>query len=406
MKNGWKKFLALALAVGMAFSLAACGNTANTPSDAPSQPAADTEQPSQPGSATPTGETFKIGYNYFGTGPYALAALANQSQIVLDVYGDESISSDNQFSVEKIISDVENMISSGCDGIIIWLPAEPLYEVVAKMCDEAGVYFVLNDKIPASPEVKETLLNCEHFAGAIAPANAEYGKAMAEYAIAQGWKTCITTSSAEGDATDQPRLDAFQEAFEAAGGTILSKVHSETTADSLPNIQDALIACDEPDFIYGVGSEYAMSACTALENYPSYGTKVITSGLEKEALSLLLDESSPLVTITGDYWVAGMFSAIVLQNACAGNKLVDADGKAIWVDDIMPFEVTPETYPLYEKYFLDESVYTTEEIQALQGISYDVMMTIINDYSLENRLQAKHAAGIISDDEMAAAGLK
>ena len=359
------------------------------------------------GSATAFADSsIKIGYNYFGTGGYSLAALANQSQVVLDYCGDESTSTDDQFSVENIITDVENMISSGCDGIIIWLPAEPLYQVVGQMCEEAGVYFVLNDKVPATQEVKDFLNGCEYFAGAVAPANAEYGAAMAKYANEQGWKTCIVTSSAEGDASDQPRLDAFKDAFEAAGGTILAEVHSDTTADSLPNIQDALIACDEPDFIYGVGSDYAITACTALEDYPMYDTKVITSGLDKEALSLLLDETCPLVTINGDYWIAGYFSAVILQNACEGNKLVDADGHAIWVEDIMPFEVTEATYPLYEKYFLNQSVYTKDETLALIGVSYDEMIEAIGDYSLESRLMAKNAAGIISDAEMQEAGLK
>lgn len=415
MGNKWKRMIALGLAVCTMFSMAACGNgeSSNTAESAANAAESGESQPEQ-AAAENSGETgaeteasgIKIGYNYFGTGPYALAALASQSQVVLDAFGDESTSTDDQFSVENIITDVENMIASGCNGIIIWLPAEPLYPVVANMCEEAGVYFVLNDKVPSDPAVKETLMGCEYFAGAIAPANAEYGKAMAEYAIGQGWTTCVATSSAEGDATDQPRLDAFKEVFEAAGGVMLSEVHSETTADSLPNIQDALVACDEPDFIYGIGSEYALTACTALEGHPNYGTKVITSGLEKEALELLLDDASPLVTITGDYWVAGMFSAVVLQNACTGNKLVDADGNAIWVEDIMPFEVTEQTYDLYKKYFLDEPVYTPDELKAMVGISYDEMMEIINGYSLESRLQAKHEAGIISDDEMAAAGLK
>lgn len=347
----------------------------------------------------------KIGYNYFGTGGYSLAALANQSQIVLDACGVESVAADDQFSVETLVTDIENMISSGCDGIAIWLPAEPLYETVANKCAEAGVYFVLNDKVPSDPAIKEALMNNEYFAGACAPANAVYGQIMAQYALDQGWETCITTSSAEGDATDQPRLDAFKETFEAGGGTILNELHADTTADSLVQIQDALVASDEPDFIYGVGSDYAINACTALESYPDYETKVITSGLDKEALGLLIDENSPLVVINGDNWISGMFSAVMLENAVEGNVLKDADGNVIYVEDIQPFEVNADTYPLFEKYFMNESAYSEDEIKSMIGISYDEMMSIINDYSLENRLNAKYEAGEVSEEEMKAAGL-
>jgi len=347
----------------------------------------------------------KIGYNYFGTGGYSLAALANQSQIVLDACGVESVAADDQFSVETLVTDIENMISSGCDGIAIWLPAEPLYETVANKCAEAGVYFVLNDKVPSDPAIKEALMNNEYFAGACAPANAVYGQIMAQYALDQGWETCITTSSAEGDATDQPRLDAFKETFEAGGGTILNELHADTVADSLVQIQDALVASDEPDFIYGVGSDYAINACTALESYPDYETKVITSGLDKEALGLLIDENSSLVVINGDNWISGMFSAVMLENAVEGNVLKDADGNVIYVEDIQPFEVSADTYPLFEKYFMNESAYSADEIKSMIGISYDEMMNIINDYSLENRLNAKYEAGEVSEEEMKSAGL-
>lgn len=351
------------------------------------------------------GEQLKIGYNYFGTGGYSLAALANQTQVVLDACGDESVAADDQFSVETLVTDIENMISSGCDGIVIWLPAEPLYETVANKCAEAGVYFVLNDKIPSDPAIREALMNNEYFAGACAPANDVYGAELAQYALDQGWKTCITTSSAEGDASDQPRLDAFKETFESGGGTILTELHADTTADSLVQIQDALVANEEPDFIYGVGSDYAINACTALENYPDYETKVITSGLDKEALGLLLDDNSPMVMINGDNWISGLFSAVMLQNACEGNVLKDADGNVIFVDDVQPFQVSAETYNLYEEYFMNESVYTEEEIQNMIGISYDDMINVIKEYNLENRLNAKYEAGLISEDEMKAAGL-
>lgn len=409
MRN-FKKFTALMLTVFMIFSLMACGNSnatlegaaetqaENSGTDSTSESADSTETPAAGDSG------YMVGYNYFGTGGYSLAALANNSQIVLDTCGDKSQSADDQFSVENIVTDVENMIQAGCNGIIIWLPAEPLYLTVAQMCEEAGVYFALNDKVPNDPEIKEQLLSMEYFAGAIAPANDVYGKILADYAIGQGWETCIATSSAEGDASDQPRLDAFKEAFTAAGGTIVAEVHSDTTADSLPNIQDALVANGEVDVIYGVGSDYAISACTALGDYPNFATKVITSGLDKEALDLLIDETSPLVMINGDYWVAGLFSAVVLQNAVEGNKLTDADGNAIWVDTIQPFEVSAENYGLYEKYIMNGSLYSAEEIQGMIGITYDEMIQIINDFNLDNRLQAKYEAGLISADEMAAAG--
>ena len=130
------KILKKAMAVGLigciSFSLAACGGSTTgaraqgDKENSGNQEEASTEQAAAEQTDGAGASGIKIGYNYFGTGGYSLAALANQSQIVLDACKDESTSADDQFSVENIITDVENMIASGCDGIIIWLPAEPL----------------------------------------------------------------------------------------------------------------------------------------------------------------------------------------------------------------------------------------------------------------------------------------
>lgn len=409
-----KQLAAAGLAICMALASVGCGGgntTANNGSSntgtsgaAAAETAVTNVEQTETTTMVTTESGIKIGYNYFGTGGYSLAALANQTQIVLDACGDESISADNQFSVETLVNDVENMVSAGCDGVVIWLPAEALYPTVAQICSDAGVYFVLNDKVPFNEDIRAQIISNEYFAGACAPANDVYGKILADYAINQGWKTCIITSSAEGDASDQPRLDAFKAEFAAVGGTILSELHADTTADSLPQIQDALIANDEPDFIYGVGSDYAINACTALEDYPDYQTKVITSGLDREALGLLMDENSPLEVINGDYWISGLFSAVMLQNACEGNVLKDADGNVIFVDNVQPFEVSSATYSLYEQHFMNEPVYTADEIRAMIGITYDEMIDIIHNYNLDNRLMDKYKMGLITAEDMKAAG--
>lgn len=404
-----KKILSMVLCAAMVTAMAAgCGSSGGGESagDTGSGTEAETDADTSSGDGDTAAKSsgYKMGYNYFGSGGYSLAALANNTQIVADVLGDESLAMDDQFSVEQIVTDVENMINSKCNGVNIWLPADALYPVVANMCSDASVYFTLNDKIPSDEEVVGAVKSNPYFAGGCAPANSVYGEQLANYAVEQGWKTCIITSSTVGDPTDSPRLDAFKKVFEGAGGTIVDELHADTTAESLIQIQDSLTANGEVDVIYGVGSDYAINACTALEDHDSWKTKVITSGLDKEALGLLNNEDSPMTVITGDYWVAGFFSAIMLQNAMEGNVLKDADGNVIWVDDIEPYEVSAEKYPLYEKYIMNENLYTDEEIKAMIGISYDEMISIIDDYNLDNRLMAKYEAGIISADEMKEAG--
>ena len=82
------------------------------------------------------GESFLVGYNFFGAGSYALLSLANNSEYAIKYLGDETMGVNDNFQVEQIIADVENMCNAGCDGILIWLPAESLPEFPAEFREE------------------------------------------------------------------------------------------------------------------------------------------------------------------------------------------------------------------------------------------------------------------------------
>jgi ABC-type sugar transport system substrate-binding protein len=348
-----------------------------------------------------------IGYNYFGSNSYALLSLANNSKEVIDAFGESPLAMDDEFSVEKIVQDIENMISHGVNGLIIWLPVETLYPTVSKMCQDAKVPFVLNDKIPTNPDIVATLKANPYFAGAIAPANSVYGEAIAKFALNKGYKTCIISSSSVGDPSDTPRLEAFKKAYAAGGGKVLAELHTDSADAAQSQIEDALIAHPNPDLIYGVGSDFGIAACNALKG-KSFKTKVVTSGLDKAALELLQGDKMEMVN--GDFWVCGMLSAVILQNYLDGTPLKDAQGNMIWFDQVMPFEVPKNQYSLYVKYFLNEYCYSPEELRQMSGKSnssfnYDAFMNVIKNYSLENRLFEKYKEGKISKDEMKAAGI-
>lgn len=348
-----------------------------------------------------------IGYNYFGSNSYALLSLANNSKEVIDAFGETPLAMDDEFSVEKIIQDIENMISHGVNGLIIWLPVETLYPTVSKMCQEAKVPFVLNDKIPTNPDIIATLKANPYFAGAIAPANSVYGEAIAKFALAKGYKTCIISSSAVGDPSDTPRLEAFKKAYAAGGGKVLSELHTDSADAAQSQIEDALAANPNPDLIYGVGSDFGIAACYALKS-KNFKTKVVTSGLDKAALELF--QGNTMEMVNGDFWVCGMLSAVILQNYLDGTPLKDAHGNMIWYDQVMPFEVPKNQYPLYVKYFLNEYCYSPDELRQMSGknnpaFNYDAFMDVIKNYSLENRLIKKYKEGKIPKDEMKSAGI-
>ena len=395
----WKRLVSAGLVAAMSGAmLAGCGNTAGN-GDANNGSAGD-EKPA----AASTGDvkvedtgfkadkTYKIGYNYYGPGSYALTTLANNQDYVVKCFGSETQSTSDDFQVDKIVQDVENMISAGCDGLVIWLPADNLYKTVIDMCEKAKVPYVFSDKVPSDPDVIAALQNSEYFAGAVGPANAEYGSLIADYALEKGYKSCIISTGAQGDPTDTPRIEAFTSEFEKGGGKIEQVVYTDSQDNIQPYTENALVAYPDVDFVYGTGSDYGIGAADAIANQ-GIDAKVLTSGLDSAVLEYLCDDSNAVEFVNGDYWISGTMATVALMNYLDGTPLKDADGKMVFVDNIMPFQITPDTYDEFKKTFIDNLCYSAAEIQAMDGkynpdFNYDAFMKVISDYSLDERAAA------------------
>ena len=175
----WKRMLSLGLAAAMSGALlAGCGNAAqenggSAGSSAEEEGAASTGGVEVEDTGFTPENTYKIGYNYYGPGAYSITTLANNQEYVIQCFGSESQSVSDDFQVDKIVQDIENMISAGCDGLIVWLPADNLYQTVINMCEEAQIPYVFADKVPSDPDIIAQLQESEYFAGAVGPANAE-----------------------------------------------------------------------------------------------------------------------------------------------------------------------------------------------------------------------------------------
>lgn len=347
-------------------------------------------------------ESYTVGYNYFGAGSYALLSLANNSDYAIAQMGDTPMGTNDNFQIEQIIADIENMCNAGCNGLIIWLPVEPLYPTVGEICAKYEVPFILNDKIPQDPEILAALQANPFYVGAVAPANAVYGEAIAKYALEQGYMTCLISTATIGDPSDTPRLEAFKEAYEAAGGEILDILYCETIDDATSKIENSLIV-NEPAFIYGTGSDFGIAAVNALNNSDMNGVPVLTSGLDKQALEY--EQQGKIQMINGDFWVCGYFAAVIMEAFLHGNKMVDADGNAPYIDDVPPFEVPAEQYALYEEVFLNNTPYSAEETAALVNGTYDDILAAIHNYSIAERAAAHVAAGTLDPAVAEAAGI-
>ena len=145
---------------------------------------------------------------------------------------------------------------------------------------------VFSDKVPSDPDVIAALQESEYFAGAVGPANAEYGTLIAEYALEKGYKSCIIRNrSTGGSEYIRPVSRPLQRHLKQAA-VRLSRLSIDSADNIQPFAENALIANPEIDFVYGTGSDYGIGAADAIKNQ-GLDVKVLTSGLDSAVLEYL-----------------------------------------------------------------------------------------------------------------------
>ncbi len=408
-----KKLVAFFLALAMMVSLlAGCGG--DQPSGS-SQPPSDTAQPSgeQPGneqagnsSDTPE-QSYKIGYNVYASASFIFQTLTGFTSYVCDTLGYETQVVDDETKRDKILNDIENLIASDVDGIVVWAQTDNLFLAIADACEEAQVYWTIADQVPSDAATKEKLLTeYKYFAGAVTNTQADFGRGSAEYCLEHGFKNALVTCPNIGSATDTPRWETFTEVFTAGGGKVVDELHSSDIETATANAQNALLAHADTDIIYATGSDFGVGAINALSSMGNSDLKVITHGFDPSIMS------SPYVEmISGDQWMSGLFAAVLLMNAVEGNMLTDENGHALWISDAPMYSVSPDQFPLYEKFFIDQKAYTPEEIKNMTvsrnpDFTAEDFIEIVHSYSLEERLNARLVEGAVTAEELESVGLK
>lgn len=401
-----RRTIALLLSLALMFGLTACGNGDAGTSDDVSESVST--QPDDGGASdSPDGgdDTFLIGYNQLVTGDYSLDSLANNIEVAIEAAGHEAMGVVAGGNIDQIITDIENMISAGCDGLVLWLPIDAQYLTVAEMCEAAGVYWTLADKLP-SDEILEQLKDYEYFAGGIAPDNYSYGVTLAEYAIEQGYTTAYIQAPGIGDATATPRIEGFRATFEAAGGTILDEAHTDDSNEAVTQAENLYLTYgDQADCILCTGAAtFGTAALTILQRYEDHDLKILTGDLDQTILASMAEEDYVAVC-AGDYWVSGSLAAVMCVNALENGMWTDENGDAAVISSVPSFSVPASQLDLFNTYIAGNALFSEAEIRDMVEGGLDNFMTWVENYDLVSRFESKYADGIISAEEMEAAGL-
>jgi ribose transport system substrate-binding protein len=404
LKKGILKKLSILLCMATLASIVGCGqsNSTETQSSVSTQSgqSAQTSQQAQSEQQT-NAKKYKIGFNNYLKGFYALDILENNAKFATESLGNEFIAVNDEAKSEKVVQNVQNLISSGVDGIVFFGIVDTLFPVVSQMCEKAKVPFVIYDHLPSDKSL-EILRKNPYFVGAVGEHDYDAGFPIGEYAAREGLKKAILITGKRGDTTHEARVKGFTDSFTKAGGQVLDVGWGNSTlAEALQKAEDLITAHPDIDCIYGTGGDFGLGALQALKKHPNIKAKMYVTDLDPAVLEGL--ESNDIAAANGAHWVNAGFSVAMLQNYLESHQLKDKDGQVPVVT--VPILVLPaKQEKLYKKFWIDSQPYSSDEIKNLtyssnKDISLDSFQKVLIEYSIKERLLQRQSEGKITEAE-------
>lgn len=408
------RFVAIILVICMAF-VACGGNTTgdNKANDSTNSTNTDNSNKTQDKveNDSDTGKSvkdLKLGLNNFLKGIYSVDILENGFAETCKALGIETMIVNDEGKVEKTVTNVDNMISAGVDGIVFFGISETLFPVVSQKCEEAKVPFVCYDHMP-SDENLEILKANPYFKGVVATKDLGTGRNIGEHAASLGLKKAIVITGKMTDPTHSARTNGFKEAFEAAGGQVLDIAwDANNLADATAKANDLLTAHPDVDCVYASNGDYGSGTMQAMAQHTEVNAKLFVTDLDPDVLTGLKDGT--IAAANGAHWINVDFATTLLVNALLGHELKDADGNApILVAPVMA--LPSEMVDLYDKFWIKSQPFSGEELKQFvvewnENVSLQDYEDVLANYTVETRLKQKQADGLITADELKAVGIE
>lgn len=320
-----KKALAVVLSLILVFALAACGGGGASSGGTAGASSNGGTAGSTGGSAPQGGKSFKIGLFDLGSTNATTTPLQKQLELTINALGGEVV-----WGIQDMMDPIpglQNLISSGVDGIICSATAG--IDQVAKLCDDAGVYWSTywNKMEPgdgnyeaaiASPYFISTSYEDDVYSAYFA------GKQLGE----AGCKNLCLIGLPAGAVTSIMRDEGLQRALDEYGMTVLAEERdftmTITTEGGATTTERFLTAYPECDGIVIVGmTQFVLAGVVqTLEQYGKVG-EIPVAGIDFNEHQTDYFERGALIGIVGGHFSGPIYSAILMANKINDTPLTD-----------------------------------------------------------------------------------
>ena len=368
MKNSKiKMMLAVVLSLVMVFSLAACGGGSSESADASGEAA-----PAEDGK-------IKIGVSIWSS----TDVLGSQCKLIIDAaaeaLGVEVQYVDQGHVSEKVTASVEQLCAAGCQGIIICNSSDTEMASAIKTCNDNGVYLAQFFRIISeqnSPDIFKAATDSPYYIGAVHENEPENGEKLVQILLDKGDRNIGLIGWEQGDATWLGRWEGYKAGVEKWNAehpddqAVLSEPqYAGTSSEGGSKAAEALMSAN-PDLDAlipaGGGGDPLQGAIAAVERAGKTDSIDIVSTDFLPDLGERLENGS-MAGESGGHYCDPLFAFMAVYNAIKGNYT----GIEGTFEDI-PFPYlyvsSPEDYADYEKYFVDQLPYTSEELVEMAGL--------------------------------------
>lgn len=386
-----KKFLALVLALAMAFSLVACGSSGTA--------AAGSTSGSASSGGTDNGK-IKIGVSIWSS----TDTLGSQCKLILDAAAkalDVDVMYIDQGHVsEQVTASAETLAAAGCDGMIICNSASAEMTSVINTCDQYHMYcaqfFRIIDK-DANPNEYALACKSPYYVGAVHEDEVTNGENLVKILCDKGCRKIALEGWEAGDATFLLRWKGYQQGIADWNkanpndqATLLDPQYGGTTSDTGRATAEAIINANsdiDALIVAGGGGDTLVGALAAID---SLGLKGKIDVVSTDFLPDLDQQlaSGGMSAESGGHYCDPLFAFMMVYNAIKGNYKVSTDS----FDEIQfpyLYVSSSEDYASYSKYFVDALPYNDDELKAMANDSFEQLAQTAASLSIAD-VQARH----------------
>ena len=238
-----KKAISLLLVGAMvAAMVAGCGNASSDNNGAAGGDSSAKSESNSSAKSEGSSDGYTIAANIWGTGAYPLDIIVHADEKAAAVAGAKVDVADNQFTADKIVTDLQSQLASKPDAVLMFSVVDAVFGSVQELCDAQKYHMHWIQTSRPIRKYGTASKQIRLFIGGIAASPYEMGKTLADQAIEAGDKTAVVLGAAIGDYSHDQRIAGFTEEFESKGGKVLQTMHCSDPSESTTKANDLVMA--------------------------------------------------------------------------------------------------------------------------------------------------------------------